>query len=663
MTPRTLPGGGVAVLLLLAAITALPRPAQAQTPVATPQWGTYLGGTGVDRISGVAQTLERDIIVAGSTTSQTVTPTPGPGTRPSHDVLVSLFDLDGLLLAGPRIFGGSGDDEATAVAYATGNSFYVVGTTRSPASSLTNAGTIYLDYMGQTDAFLARVSLTGTVEWFMYLGGSGNDVATGVAVSSEAVYITGSTDSAFFSGGQGAIHGGVDGFVVKVDVASVNPRVLWRSVIGGAGTDAFSGIALSATSALVVGTTSSSVLSPGNLVLNTYRGGTSDALAVKLDTASAQIAWAAYVGGAGVDEGRVVVAGLDGELVVAGTRTGGAGQPAGKNAFAVWLTPQGAERQSRTWGGSAADEVLGAAVDPYGTVYVGGRTGSADFPVDKAFDQTIEAGTALREGFVAALPHHGGPGWVSFFGGNDVDDVRALSFRQTQLILAGSTASSSGLFSSATYDASLSTPPDGYLATVQVRDITPPTAGTVRDRLQLDDVPEDVDEQTSSTSLSANWTQFFDSAGITRYEWAIGTEAQPESILPFSPVGLQTKATVAGLSLKPGTTYVVSVRAINSSGLSVVARSDGVLVWDPSADGGTDTPDGGTGTPDGGADAGSDGGTSGNDAGPGEPLPDEEEERPLLGWGCTASDASLSMLLALLALSLLARRGGTSTRR
>src|SRR5260221_14336036 len=55
-------------------------------------------------------------------------------------------------------------------------------------------------YAGATvDAFVAKISPTGTLLYSTYLGGSGNDQGNGIAVDSTgAVYVTGSTSSANF---------------------------------------------------------------------------------------------------------------------------------------------------------------------------------------------------------------------------------------------------------------------------------------------------------------------------------------------------------------------------------------------------------------------------------------------------------------------------------
>ncbi len=110
-------------------------------------------------------------------------------------------------------------------------------------------------------------------------------------------------------------------------------------------------------------------------------------------------------------------------------------------------------------------------------------------------------------------------------------------------------------------------------------DLSPPVAGTVLDGWS----GADLDVQLSTTTLAAHWSGFSDAqSGIAGYAWALGTTPGGEQVRAFSAVGLQTAASTSAvdalLSLSPGTTYYVSVRATNGAGLTSTASSDGVQV-------------------------------------------------------------------------------------
>jgi hypothetical protein len=105
-------------------------------------------------------------------------------------------------------------------------------------------------------------------------------------------------------------------------------------------------------------------------------------------------------------------------------------------------------------------------------------------------------------------------------------------------------------------------------------DATPPVAGAVNDGPGAD-----IDAQTSTTTISSNWTAWTDAqSGVTGYEWAIGTYAGGVDIQAYTSVGASTSATNGALALSSGTAYYVTVRGTNGVGLTSTASSDGVTV-------------------------------------------------------------------------------------
>lgn len=109
--------------------------------------------------------------------------------------------------------------------------------------------------------------------------------------------------------------------------------------------------------------------------------------------------------------------------------------------------------------------------------------------------------------------------------------------------------------------------------------------GTLR-RLSADTTPpimpivtDDGFYTTSPTMLHATWTACDPESGIARYEYAIGTSAGAQDIVPFTDAGLASGVTRTGLALANGATYYFSVRATNGCGmLGPVGSSDGIIV-------------------------------------------------------------------------------------
>jgi hypothetical protein len=105
-------------------------------------------------------------------------------------------------------------------------------------------------------------------------------------------------------------------------------------------------------------------------------------------------------------------------------------------------------------------------------------------------------------------------------------------------------------------------------------DVTAPLAGTVNDGISAD-----IDVQVSTTTIEANWGGFNDpESGIVLYEWAIGLSPGGQEKQAFTSVGLSTLVMNNTLSLSPGMTLFVTVRAKNGASLTTSVASDGVLV-------------------------------------------------------------------------------------
>lgn len=123
-------------------------------------------------------------------------------------------------------------------------------------------------------------------------------------------------------------------------------------------------------------------------------------------------------------------------------------------------------------------------------------------------------------------------------------------------------------------------------------DTTPPTAGVV-----MDGLGGDVDSQTSTTTVSANWAGFADENGVSSYQWAIGTTPGGTELMDWTPAGSGTDATTNSLALSVSTQFFVAVRAYDAANnVSPVAVSDGVTVQATSGGGGGGGGGGGTET-------------------------------------------------------------------
>jgi uncharacterized repeat protein (TIGR01451 family) len=262
-------------------------------------YSTYLGGGGTDRGSGVVIDSNGNAYVAGYTASQDF-PTEDAfqnSSGGSFDSFVAKIDTNAngaSSLVFCTYLGGTGDDKAYGVAIDNGgNNIYVTGQTSSNNFPLLNP--VQPGFGGSFDAFITKISSAGAKVYATYLGGTGDDRGTGIAVNTlGAAYVTGFTSSTNFptvAPLQIANGGGFDAFVAKLNPAG--SAFQYSTYLGGSANESNTStvtstnpIALNASSeAYITGFTSSTNL-PTAAPLQPANGGNQDAFVAKISDAS-----------------------------------------------------------------------------------------------------------------------------------------------------------------------------------------------------------------------------------------------------------------------------------------------------------------------------------------------------------------------------------------
>lgn len=172
-------------------------------------------------------------------------------------------------------------------------------------------------------------------------------------------------------------------------------------------------------------------IDPVVVVFGTFIGG----------EASEFVEFAAENGGIAVDAaGSVYVAGdTTSTSVVPGGPTSTAGKP---DVFVVKINAAGSAVQYATFiGGNGEDARARLALAPDGSVYVVGRTRSADFPVTAGALKATPPANALNDAFIVRLNPGGSLAYGTYFGGSGDDYAESVTLRGTTLALAGSTTS------------------------------------------------------------------------------------------------------------------------------------------------------------------------------------------------------------------------------
>ena len=326
------------------------------------EYAGYIGGSGNDQALGIAVDSAGNAYITGVTDSLDFPVTaagPNPFVNGSTDGFVAKVNAAGTGLVYAGYIGGTGYDEATAIAVDSAGNAYVTGNTSSDEVTFPN-GTGFLSLPGlpgpdqtfnggnpglPTDAYVVKVKADGSgFAYAGYIGGAGDESGIGIAVDSAGnAYITGYTtsDETTFPNGDGfeslpglpgpdqTFNGGSsDGFIVKVNV--VGDGLVYAGYIGGASFDEGRAIAVdSAGNAYVTGSTSSDETTfPGGTGFGvlpgpdqTFNGGNDDAFVVKVKADGTGLVYAGYIGGDGDETGNGIAVDSTGNAYITGYTT------------------------------------------------------------------------------------------------------------------------------------------------------------------------------------------------------------------------------------------------------------------------------------------------------------------------------------------------------
>ena len=297
--------------------------------------------------------------------------------------------------------------EATGIAVDSAGNAFVTGLTTSTDFPMLNQ---YQTDQTAQDAFVVKLNTNASgaasLVYSTYLGGSGNDTGTGIAIDSSGnAYVTGDTDSTDFPtlNQYQTNQTGTDIFIAKLNPnASGAASLLYSTYLGGnvgsagvsTGADHGNGIAVDSNGmAYVVGWT----LSTDFPTLNQYQTDqlVADAVVSKINTnasGAASLLYSTYLGGNGADIGTAIAVDSSGRAYVAGYTQSvtfpilnqyQTDQP-GQDAFVTKLNTNASGAASLLYstylGGNDLDYGNGIAVDSLGNAFIAGHTLSTDFP-------------------------------------------------------------------------------------------------------------------------------------------------------------------------------------------------------------------------------------------------------------------------------------------
>ncbi|MHB9077543.1 MAG: Ig-like domain-containing protein [Pirellulaceae bacterium] len=389
--------------------------------VGDPGFAVQAGGTGTEESNAIARDAAGNIYITGSYTGAAVfgeAPTPITLTAFGNtDIFLAKYAPNGTLLWAIGM-GGSGSDLGADVDVDALGNVVVTGRFSTSVDFDPRVGqSNVLTTKGGSDAFVARYTTAGVLEWVRQFGGSLGDAGSGLDLDAAGnVVVTG-----FFSGmadlgpGPGVRFltsaGSNDVFVVELNAAGDR---LWAQKYGSTGTDQGLGVIFDHAGRIVVaGSFAGTVNFGGAPDLNSV--GLSDAFVVQLTPGGGAANWAKQFGGSGsaVDYASAVAVDSAENVIAVGTNDG--------QATLLKYNAAGASLWIRSFGGTAADVADDVAVDSADKIFVtGSYRNTVDFDPDPT-RQVFHTSLGSRDIFAARYTPDGEFDLVRVSGGASED--------------------------------------------------------------------------------------------------------------------------------------------------------------------------------------------------------------------------------------------------
>ena len=511
-------------------------------------WSTFLGGADAESSNSITidsqgyiwtcgSTFSTDFPMEGASFDNTYNGTNLEWGGPPYGGDLSIVKIDPTTgqIVYSTFIGGSGDEETDQILVDATGRVLIHGTTFSTdfpttlgAYDRTHGGN------GQSDLFLLRLNAAGNaLEFSTFVGGSAYEDSWsngGLLVDgSGSIYFSGHTFSSDVPDTLNGFSGGRDGIIVKMN--SNGTAVDFVRYFGGDVNDWLLGMSFAANGDLLItGNTSSTetTFPIQGSVYDPTANGSRDSYVARL-TNTGNVIFCTFLGGSDFERSYTVKELTGGDLIVVGeTRSTDfpLGPDTGPNAvfdatpngdfdyFVARLTGDGSALVASTViGGGARDTIVGAILDANETIWIGGESRSANFPVTRgAFDISFNGGD--NDCIVAAIDSSLQTLVYSTFLGGFAKDWSVYLAREGNYVYATGTAWSENFPTRNAYDDTFGgdglTLSDGFAAKL---DIAAPTRDT-----DLDGMPNWWEKLYALNPNQANGGADTDADGLTHLQ-------------------------------------------------------------------------------------------------------------------------------------------------
>jgi hypothetical protein len=326
------------------------------------------------------------------------------------DCFIAKYSSIGNVVWAARIASrAAGFDIGYAVAADPAGNVFVTGNYSSGILDVYNAGgtvvAVTLPSSSAGDAFVAKYSPTGTVEWAAHIVSTADDTGYGIASDTSGnVFVTGQyttgavtlSNATAIGGAYSSVlanSGSTDIFVAKYSSVGL---VLWAARISGTGTDIGLGIATDASgNVYVTGLFNATVqlsnaTTIGGLGFTLTSGGGQDAFVAKYSSVGL-VLWAAQITGTGSERGNAISTDSSGNIIITGsnsslstfynanTTTPGAtlSNISLSDAFVAKYSSAGLVLWATRIANFSSENGLGVTTDPSGNIFVSGENNGA----------------------------------------------------------------------------------------------------------------------------------------------------------------------------------------------------------------------------------------------------------------------------------------------